>query len=165
VSGRRILGAAACSLLLVAPALAVEDKNCQLRVSAIVATNSGRPEKELDEFHKRWRSLFHYSSYKLLKDETKNVKWRTRAGFDIPGGRYLVVSPRGPSEDGKLIMLKILVLEGSRPLADTVVTLKNEGSVVVAGPKHEEGILLLSIGARTETSGPWQTSPVNFGGN
>lgn len=160
-----LLAVTACALVAGVVPLDAEGASpgCQLRVGAILASDAGQSEKELEPIKQQWGNLFRYRSYKMVKDEMKVVKWRTRTGFDIPGGRYLVVSPRGMRDDR--ILLKILLIEGSRPLVDTVLALKNEGAVVVGGQKHEEGVLLLSIGARTETEGPWRTWLVDSGGN
>ena len=67
-------------------------------------------------------SLFRYSSYRLMKHERRALDWGQGASFDIPGGRYLVIAPQ-ELRDSKVSM-KVMLLEGGRPLIDTSVALR-----------------------------------------
>ena len=77
----------------------------------------------------------------------------SKMGFDVPGGRYLLVIPKEIKKDGR-VMMKVLLLDGSRPIVDTAISLRNHGTFFVAGPQHNEGALILSIGAETEAPQP-----------
>lgn len=120
---------------------------CELSIGAVVASNTGREfDTRLAFIQKPLNSLFPYTSYRLLKKETRNVQWGGPAAFDLPGGRYVVIVPR-EFKDGR-ISLKVLVIDGSRPLVDTTLALRNEGTFLVGGPRHDSGVLLIAIGAR-----------------
>jgi hypothetical protein len=139
----------ACLALSTAPGGAQQASapGCEVRIGAVVASNSGRIfDARLEPLKRQFDSLFAYSSYRLLKEEQKQVKWGSRAGFELPGGRYLLVVPR-EYKDGR-VSLKILLIDGSRPLVDTALALRNQGTFLVAGPRHQEGVLIISIGAR-----------------
>lgn len=136
----------ACALWSAA-AHAGEDAGCELSVGAVLASNAGQ------EFDHRLASLqrqFHslpYTSYRLIKRENRNVQWGGPAAFELPGGRYLLVVPK-EYKDGR-VSLKILLIDGSRQLVDSVLAVRNHGTVLVGGPKHDGGVLIVSIGART----------------
>ena len=59
--------------------------------------------------------------------------------------------PGVPKElrDAKVSM-QVMLLEGGRPLVDTAVALRDHGVLLVGGPKQQEGVLIISIGADTE---------------
>jgi hypothetical protein len=46
--------------------------------------------------------------------------------------------------------MKVMLLEGGRPLVDTSVALKNHGVLLLGGPKQQEGVLIISIGANAQ---------------
>lgn len=144
---RRLLLGVVPALLLCAGAAMAQPGGCELSIGAVVASNVGDEfDTRLAFLKKPLHSLFPYTSYRLLKRESRKVEWGGPAAFDLPGGRYVVIVPR-EFKDGR-ISLKVLVIDGSRPLVDTVLALRNEGTFLVGGPRHDSGVLLIAIGAR-----------------
>jgi hypothetical protein len=47
------------------------------------------------------------------------------------------------------ISLKLVLVRDSRPLVNTVVALRNEGTFLVGGPRHQDGVLIIAIGAQS----------------
>ncbi|GIW43821.1 MAG: hypothetical protein KatS3mg077_1103 [Candidatus Binatia bacterium] len=120
----------------------------EVRIGAVVASNSGRGfDPRLVALRQQFHNLFPYTSYQLVKEERKRVAWGSKASFDVPGGRYVLVIPR-EYRSGRIAM-KILVIEGARPIVDTSVALRNHGTLLVGGPRQANGVLILSIGADT----------------
>lgn len=119
----------------------------ELRVGCVLASNSGQEtDKRLIALQPRFSRMFRYTSYNLVKEAHEQVGLGGRMGFDVPGGRYLLLIPKAVKKDGR-VSLKVMLLEGSRPIVDTVISLSNHGTFFVAGPRHSEGALILSIGA------------------
>jgi hypothetical protein len=102
-------------------------------------------DSRLASLRRQFKSLFPYSSYRLLKEERRRVDWRSEAEFDLPGGRYLLVIPR-EYKDGR-VSLNLMLVQGTRPLVNTVLALRNHGTFLVGGPHHEDGVLIIAIGA------------------
>src|SRR5262245_38957328 len=97
-----------CAVMWAAVAKAEDASGCQVSIGAVFASNSGREfDHRLDPMQKQFRALFPYTSYRLLKEESRNVRWGGPANFDLPGGRYLVVVPK-EYKDGR-VSLKILL--------------------------------------------------------
>jgi len=137
------------STLLMSSAVVYAESGCEIRIGAVVASNSGRLfDPRLASLKPQFDSLFPYSSYRLLMNDKRKVQWGSRVGFDLPGGRYLLVIPREYKE-GR-VSLKILLIDGSRALVDTVLALRDQGTFLVGGPRHNEGVLIIAIGARSE---------------
>ena len=118
----------------------------EIRIGAVLASNSGKEfDARLASLHRQFQTLFPYSSYRLVKEEQRQVAWGAKAGFDIPGGRYVLVVPR--EFKNERISMKVMVIEGSRPIIDTVLSLRNHATFLIGGPRQPDGVLILSIGA------------------
>lgn len=120
----------------------------EVRIGAVLASNSSQEfDARLASLHRQFNTLFPYTSYRLVKEERQRVPWGGKVGFDIPGGRYVLVIPREFKNDR--VSMKVMVIEGSRPIVDTSVSLRNHATFLVGGPRQHEGVLILSIGADT----------------
>ena len=139
-------------IALAGAALAQEE--VALRVSTILATDtSSEFDSRLDRMRRQLFGLFRYSSYRLVKEENRRCSWGSPNSFEIPGGRYLQVLPIAYKEDR--VKLKVILIEsGTAPPLDTDFTLPNHGNIWVGGPKHPDGVLLISIGAAASEREP-----------
>jgi len=120
----------------------------EVRIGAVIASNSGKEfDARLASLHRQFDVLFPYSSYRLVKEDKQKVPWGGKAGFDIPGGRYVLVVPREFKNDR--VSMKVMVIEGARPIIDTVLSLRDHATFLIGGPRQPDGVLILSIGADT----------------
>ena len=126
--------------------LAVADSEVALRVRTVLATDSGSDfDQRLTGYRRQLRGLFHYTSYRLVKEE-RHCPFGLPNNFEIPGGRYLEVLPVALKENR--LRLRVLLIEGtSPPPLDTDFTVPNRGNIWVGGPYNPDGVLLISIGA------------------
>jgi hypothetical protein len=138
--------------------LATPDDGVEVRIDTVLASNVGKTfDPALAPLKRPFRSLFPYSSYRLIQGERRVMPWKREEQFLLPGGRYLVVIPRGIHEDR--VSLGVMLIQGTRPLVNTVLTLKNRGVFLVGGPRYGDGVLIIAIGARTrQLALPLQTS-------
>ncbi len=128
--------------------LGVVPDTVEIRIGAVIASNTGTDfDPRLVALRHQFNALFQYTSYQLLKEERQRVAWGGRAGFDIPGGRYVVVVPR--EYKNERVSMKVMVIEGTRPIIDTVLSLRDHATLLVGGPRQRDGVLILSIGADT----------------
>lgn len=158
-----VRAAALCALALataVAPPMALAQaepailsshpigETVEVRIGAVLASNTSNEfDHRLASLHRQFNRFFTYSSYQLVKEERKRVAWGARAGFEVPGGRYVVVIPREHKNDR--VSMKVLVIEGARPIIDTVLSLRDRGTFLLGGPRQPDGALILAIGADT----------------
>lgn len=144
------IGALALLGAVMAAGAAVAQSQVAVRVRTILATDSeGGFDRRLDSHRGQLKRLFRYSSYRLVKEEERQCAWGSPNNFEIPGGRYLQVLPIGYK--GDRLKLKVILIEGpSSPPLDTDFSLPNHGNIWVGGPKHPEGVLLISIGAEAQ---------------
>jgi hypothetical protein len=129
-------------------AAATGDEEVEVRIDTVLASNSGKGfDPALASLRQPFVGLLPYSSYRLVQGEQRRVAYRREAEFLLPGGRYLVVVPRG-YKDGR-VQLSVMLIQGTRPLVNTTLALRNHGVFLVAGPHYQEGVLIIAIGAGT----------------
>jgi hypothetical protein len=137
--------------LLVASWLHAADtapQSVQVTVRSILAGNQN------DEFDPKLKILeqqlkpLKHRSYRALKDETQTIPWQGSKAFEIPGGRSLTIAPQ--EFQNNRIGLKIRLTQGDKPLIDTTVKIANKGNIILGGPAHEGGSLVLSISAAAQ---------------
>jgi hypothetical protein len=119
-----------------------------VRVNSVLAaeTNEG-VDPRLQSMGPRLQALFSYSTYRLVSDQAGQTQCGKMIAFQLPGGRILHVQPR--AVDGDMIAMEIVLFQGPRPLMTTDLKLKNNGILIVGGPRYEQGMLIISIGAST----------------
>jgi hypothetical protein len=146
-SARRSAAPLSALLLAICGQLAFAGSEVAVRVRTVLATDSGSDfDQRLTGYRRQLRGLFHYTSYRLVKEEERHCPFGLPNNFEIPGGRYLEVLPVALKEDR--LRLRVLLIEGtSPPPLDTDFTVPNRGNIWVGGPYNPEGVLLISIGA------------------
>jgi hypothetical protein len=118
----------------------------EVRIGAVLASNTSKGfDPRLVSLQHQFNVLFPYTSYRLVKETRQQVPWGGRVGLDIPGGRYLMVIPKGFRNDR--VTMKVVLIDGHRSIVDTALSLRNGGTLLVGGPRDPEGVLILSIGA------------------
>lgn len=126
----------------------------EIRVDSMEAsdTNEGIDPRLGHPMTRRLQGLFNYSSYRLLRHQNNRTKCGEILEFTLPGGRILHVQPR--EVDGDMIALELNLFEGARPMMMTDFKLRNNGILVIGGPRYEQGMLIISIGASAPEEGP-----------
>ena len=118
-----------------------------LQVQVIYAANQeGGVDSRLGGLAENLKKTFRYSMYQLL-DAPKgsaalNEVWRTA----LPDNRSLEITPTAVQESQ--YSLKVTVLSsGGQPSFNTVVRLHRGSTVLVGGPSHQKGVLIIAISA------------------
>ena len=90
----------AALLCAIAVRIALADDEVALHVRTVLATDSSADfDSRLSGYRRQLRGLFHYSSYRLVKEEERRCPFGLPNNFEIPGGRYLEVLPMALKED------------------------------------------------------------------
>jgi hypothetical protein len=118
----------------------------EVRIGAVLASSVGQNfDNRLASLRRQFDSLLPYSSYRLIQEERRRIPWLREAEFRLPGRRYLLVMPREYA-NGR-VSLNVMLVQGARILVNTAVSLRNNGTFLVGGPHHEDGVLIIAIGA------------------
>ena len=118
-----------------------------LQAQVIYAANQpGGVDSRLGTLVENLQKTFRYSMYQLLDTPTGSAAlkevWRTA----LPDNRSLEVTPTAIQEGQ--YSLKVTVFgSGGQPALNTVVRLRRGSTVLVGGPAHQQGVLIIAISA------------------
>jgi hypothetical protein len=118
-----------------------------LQVQVIYAANQeGGVDSRLGALAENLKKTFRYSMYQLLGapkgSAALNEVWRTT----LPDNRSLEITPTAVQENQ--YSLKVTVVNaGGQPSFNTVVRLRRGSTVLVGGPSHQKGVLIIAISA------------------
>lgn len=121
-----------------------------LEVGTVLATNgSTHIDAQLASVRGQLERLFQYTSYRLVKQEKSDVSCGNPASFEIPGGRHLQVMAKDTR--GGRVSLNVALMKDRHVLMRTDLTLGKRGTIMVGGPRYENGVLIIWIGAKRMT--------------
>lgn len=136
--------------LTVLPLAAYAQERVALEVGTVLANSSGtHVDAQLASVRGQLERLFQdkgYTSYRLVKQETSEVSCGNPASFEIPGGRHLQVMAKDTR--GGRVSLNVALMKDRHTLMRTDLTLGKRGTIMVGGPRYEDGVLIIWIGAR-----------------
>ena len=130
-------------------------KQVNVYIDSVMAadTNEGT-DPRLGPMDQKLRGLFGFSTYSLIGHNEGETDCGKMIAFTLPGGKILHVQPR--AIDGDMIAMEIVLFDGTRPMMTTDLKLKNNGTLIVGGPRYEQGMMIISIGASTGGPAPMQ---------
>jgi hypothetical protein len=135
-----VLPIVAC--LLAAPVQA--KPNVGIAVKTILASQeSAYLDPRLSSLVGELRSVFKYSSYRLLSEDSANLGMGETREVSLPGKRILKITP--VQVTGNRVELKLVMFKKNQNIFQTVVKLLNKSSLTVGGPEYEDGYLLFNI--------------------
>lgn len=89
------------------------------------------------------KSVFKYTSYRLLKEKRLNLKFKQKGRVSLPGERTLIIIPS--AMEGRRIRYQINIQKNKRSVFQTQVLLKSNRSITIGGPQFKNGVLLFNI--------------------
>ncbi len=107
------------------------------------STRTNYLDPGLKEIISELESVFKYTSYKLLQEQTLNLKFNQKESINLPGQRTMIVTAL--DRDNKRIRYQINILKNRRIVFQTRILLKNNSSITIGGPKFNNGYLLFNI--------------------
>jgi len=143
-------GAPALFFLLLLPLLAAVPcgaaNTVSVDVGAVYASNDGTSvDPALGTIRGKLKSMFNYTSYRMLDRKRLTLPIGEAGEFELPGRRTMRATPL-PAQGDK-VRLSIRISEGQRNLLTTTLGLRRGGMVLVGGPPHQSGVLILIISA------------------
>lgn len=132
-------------LLLILPAVGLAQVQTRVRIieASNVGTSSDAPLKDVRD---QLGSLFNFSSYRLLKDVNLNLVGNRATEVPVHRGRSMEVTLVG--EYRNMIELKIRIIREGSPILNTQVRLSSGRTILIGGPKHGQGVLILALSAK-----------------
>jgi hypothetical protein len=119
----------------------------RLGVDVIYASHEGQQvDPSLARVEQQLRA-FRYSSFRRLDSHQLVRSIGQQGTIPLPGGRTLLLAPQGIS--GGSVVLLLSIQGGGRAPFNSELKLANGGTILVGGPGHEAGVLILAITATT----------------
>jgi hypothetical protein len=119
----------------------------QTRVRVIQASNTGSTiDPSLRDVHDQLGSLFSFTSYRLLKDETVSLSPNQPVSLPTHPGTALEIELIRKQKD--VAEFKVRIKRERTEILNTQVRLSPGRTVVIGGPKHGDGTIILAITAR-----------------
>ena len=134
-------------LLLLLAAVPSEAANTvSVDVGSVYASNEGTSiDPALGTIRGKLQSMFNYTSYSMLDRKRRTLSVGETGEFELPGRRTMRATLL-PAEGDK-VRLSIRISEGPKNLLTTTLGLRRGGMVLVGGPSHKAGVLILIISA------------------
>lgn len=122
---------------------AAADTPLTLTVQVIHASNQGTAvDPALAKIRSQLSSL-KFNSYRLIETHPLATNVGAKHTVTLPGGRTMELYPYGLS--GGSVELLVTITDGAKRLLDTTVRLPNHGTIVVGGPTHGDGVLIVAL--------------------
>lgn len=138
--------AALAFLCVVGAAGAASPASVTVDVGVVMASNEGTSiDPSLAGLRTKLRSMFNYTSYKLLERKRHTYPVGETAVFKLPGGRSMRVTPVSAPESK--VRLDVRISENGRNILTTTLGLSRGGMVLVGGPPYQSGVIILLISA------------------
>ncbi len=117
-----------------------------VEIGSVYASNEGASvDPVLGNIRGKLQSMFNYTSYRLLDRKRRSLAVGETGEFELPGRRTMRVTPV-PAQGNK-VRLSVQITEGAKNLLTTTLGLSRGGMVLVGGPSHQAGVLILIISA------------------
>ena len=145
-SFKRLIYILCClGLFLLCPPFADAFTGLQVNVEVIKASrNSTDVDPQLKDLVKELSSVLNYSAFSLIKKIEIRLNQEEGGNVMLSSGRVLRLKFLG-FEDKKARLL-VKILEKDQETFRTILLMVNKGSVLIGGPPHQNGVLILRIG-------------------
>ncbi|MGZ8441518.1 MAG: hypothetical protein ACXWXD_12170 [Candidatus Deferrimicrobiaceae bacterium] len=135
-------------LLLLLPASVPSEAadTVSVDVGSVYASNEGTSiDPALGTIRGKLHSMFSYTSYRMLDRKRRTLAVGETGEFELPGRRTMRATPL-PAR-GEKVRLSVQISDGPRNLLTPTLGLRRGGMVLVGGPSHQAGVLILIISA------------------
>jgi hypothetical protein len=113
-------------------------------VKTVLASNdTSYGDPQIPELTQKLKSVFRYSSYRLLSRNRLVLKTNETGEVSLPGKREMKIRPVRIL--GDRAELELLILKKKRQVIQSRVQIINRGSIVLGGPQYKGGYLLFEI--------------------
>lgn len=132
-------------LLLLSASMAFPQAETRIRI--IAASNVGSAiDPSLRDVHDQLGSLFNFTSYRLLRDETLSLSLGRTLEIPLHKERSMEITLMSQRRD--MAEIKVRIKREGTDILNTQVRLSPGRTVLIGGPKHREGVIILALSAR-----------------
>jgi hypothetical protein len=120
----------------------------QVRMRVVQASNVGQSiDPPLKELHNELKTLFNFTSYRLMRDENLNLSLNQPFRIPVHKGKTFIETTL-VGQHKNVAELRIRVNREETDILNTQVRLSPGRTVLIGGPKHGEGVIIYALSAR-----------------
>ena len=139
-----IISVIAILLSAVVANVALAKEKINVTVQTVLASQSSQHiDPRLSSLIKELKSVFRYSSYRLLNENQLRLTKFVTGTVILPGNRKMKITAMGIN--GNRINLNLEILKNNQSIFQTKIKLLNNSNLIVGGPKYQKGYLLFNI--------------------
>jgi hypothetical protein len=130
--------------LFILPIFALAQSPVDIEVKTVLASSEGNTlDPRLSEMADELKNLFRYTSYRLLGSNRLTLQPSQTGELSLPGNRRLQITHRGIRN--QRVELRLKMFKNRKSVFETNIRQNNRSSLIVGGPRYENGYLLFSI--------------------
>jgi hypothetical protein len=119
----------------------------QTRLRVFEASNVGTGiDSSLRDMGDQFKSLFSFSSYRLLKEEMLTLRPNQTVSIPIPPKREIELTLTGKQRN--FAEVRVRIKQEQTDILNTQVRLFPGKTVSIGGPKHGEGVMIVTLSAQ-----------------
>ena len=119
----------------------------KVRLKIIQASNVGSNiDSSLKNMHNQLGSLFNFTSYRLLKDETLSLSPNRNVSIPVHKETDIEITLLGQRRE--TAELRVRIRRDQKDILNTQVRLSQGRTVFIGGPQHGEGVAILALSAQ-----------------
>jgi hypothetical protein len=119
----------------------------QTRLRVFEASNVGTGiDSSIKDMGDQLKSLFSFSSYRLIKEEMHTLYPNQAVSVPIPPKRAIELTLTGQRRN--VAEVKVKIKQEQTDILNTQVRLSPGRTVSIGGPKHGEGVMIVTLSAR-----------------
>jgi len=119
----------------------------QTRLRVFEASNVGTGiDSSLRDMGDQFKSLFSFSSYRLLKEEMLTLYPNQPVSVPVHPGRDIELTLIG--QHRKVAEVRVKIKQEQTDILNTQVRLSPGRTVSIGGPKHGEGVIIITLSAQ-----------------
>ena len=119
----------------------------QTRLRVFEASNVGTGiDSSLRDMGDQFKSLFSFSSYRLLKEEMLTLRPNQPVSIPIPPKREIELTLIGQHKN--IAEMRVKIKQEQTDILNTQVRLSPGRTVSIGGPKHGEGVIIITLSAQ-----------------
>ena len=132
------------AVLFILPLFAQAQSPVDIEVKTVLASSEGNTlDPRLSEMAGELKNLFRYTSYRLLGSNRLTLQPSQTGELTLPGNRRLQITHRGIRD--QRVELRLKMFKNRKSVFETNIRQNNRSSLIVGGPRYENGYLLFSI--------------------
>jgi hypothetical protein len=95
----------------------------------------------------RLKTVFDYTSYRLVKHEEAGTESGQPVAFNLPGGRILHVEPL--AIEGNMVAMELVLFAGAHSIMRTELKMMRGGALILVGPRSPSETYITTIAVET----------------